>query len=217
MNSKPQLNSPGLGAIDSGLLIRQAQAGDLRAFEELVVIYQDKIVTLSYYLTGNQADAQDLAQEVFMRAYTKIGSFRQEADLGTWLHRIAVNTWSNMQRRQKFSNLLSLDDPVQTEEGEFTRTVASNDPEGDPEGAFEGKELQESVRQALRSLPEEYRIVLVLREIEEYSYDEIAKITGCSLGTVKIPDEPGTAGLEGENRGSRLEVRRKGTGRMHRH
>ncbi len=185
MNSKPQMNSPGLGAIDSRLLIRQAQAGELRAFEELVVIYQDKIVTLSYYLTGNQADAQDLAQEVFMRAYTKIRNFRQEADLGTWLHRIAVNLWSNMQRRQKFANLLSLDDPVQTGEGEFTRTVASDDPEGDPEEAFEGKELQESVRQALRSLSEEYRIVLVLREIEGYSYEEIAKITGCSLGTVK--------------------------------
>jgi RNA polymerase sigma-70 factor (ECF subfamily) len=142
-------------------------------------------VTLSYYLTGNQADAQDLAQEVLVQAYTKLRSFRQEADLGTWLHRITVNLWSNMQRRQKFPNLLSLDDPVQTGEGEFSRTVASDDPEGDPEEAFEGKELQESVRQALRSLSEEYRIVLVLREIEGYSYEEIAKITGCSLGTVK--------------------------------
>lgn len=185
MNAKPQLNRPGHGVLDAGLLIRQAQAGDLGAFEELVAIYQDKIVTLSYYLTGNQADAQDLAQEVLVRAYTKLGSFRREADLGTWLHRITVNTWSNMQRRQKFSNLLSLDDPVQTEEGELTRTVVSNDQEGDPAGAFEGRELQESVRQALRSLPEEYRIVLVLREIEEYSYDDIAKITKSSPGTVR--------------------------------
>jgi RNA polymerase sigma-70 factor (ECF subfamily) len=171
--------------IDSRLLIRQAQAGDIRAFEELVGIYQDKIVTMSYYLTGNRADAQDLAQEVFVQAYTKFKSFRQEANLGTWLHRIAINMWSNMQRRQKFSNLLSLDDPVQTGEGEFTRSVASDNPEGDPEEAFEGKELQESVQQALRSLSEEYRIVLVLREIEGYSYEEIAKISGCSLGTVK--------------------------------
>ncbi len=185
MNSKPQVNSPGLGVIDSRLLIRQAQAGDLRAFEELVVIYQDKIVTMSYYLTGNQADAQDLAQEVFVQAYTKLRSFRQEADLGSWLHRIAINMWSNMRRRQKFPNLLSLDDPVQTGEGEFTRLVASDDPAGDPEEAFEGKELQESVRQALRSLSEEFRVVLVLREIEGHSYEEIARITGCSLGTVK--------------------------------
>jgi RNA polymerase sigma-70 factor (ECF subfamily) len=171
--------------IDSGLLIRQAQSGDVRAFEELVGIYQDKIVTLSYYLTGNQSDAQDLAQEVFVQAYTKLRSFRREADLGTWLHRIAMNLWSNMRRRQKFSNMLSLDYPVQTEEGEFVRSVASDDPGGDPEEAFEGKELRESVRDALRSLSEEYRIVLVLREIEGYSYEEIARIAGCSLGTVK--------------------------------
>jgi RNA polymerase sigma-70 factor (ECF subfamily) len=185
LNSRPQLNSPAFGVVDSGLLIRQAQAGDIKAFEELVVIYQDKIATMSYYLTGNQADAQDLAQEVFVQAYTKLRSFRQEANLGTWLHRIAINMWSNMQRRQKFPNLLSLDDPVQTGEGEFTRSVASDDPAGDPEGAFEGKELQETVRRALRTLSEDYRIVLVLREIEGYSYEEIAKITGCSLGTVK--------------------------------
>ena len=185
MSVKPELNRPGHRALDARLLIRQAQAGDLRAFEELVVIYQDKIVTLSYYLTGNQADAQDLAQEVFVLAYTKLGSFRQEADLGTWLHRITVNTWSNMKRRQKFSNQVSLDDPVRTEEGEFTRTVVSNDQEGDPAGAYEDKELQESVRQALQNLPEEYRIVLVLREIEEYSYNDIAKITQSSPGTVR--------------------------------
>ena len=185
LNGKLQLNRSGPGALDARLLIRQAQAGDLRAFEELVNIYQEKIATLSYYLTGNYADAQDLAQEVFVRAYTSLKSFRQEADLGTWLHRIAMNRWSNMQRRQKLANVVSLDDPVQTESGEVTRTVAADDREGDPVLALEGKELQESLQQALRSLPEEYRTALVLREIEGYSYEEIAAITKSSLGTVK--------------------------------
>jgi RNA polymerase sigma-70 factor (ECF subfamily) len=185
LKAKTQLNGSPPAAVDAGLLIRQAQAGDVRAFEELVAIYQDKIVTMSYYLTGNHADAQDLAQEVFVRAYTNLKKFRHEADLGTWLHRITMNLWSNMQRGQKFTNLLSLDDPVQTGEGEFSRTVISEDQEGDPAGALEGKELQSSVQQALRSLSVEYRTVLVLREIESYSYEEIAKIAGCSLGTVK--------------------------------
>ena len=185
LHSKLQLTRPDPGAIGVGLLIRQAQTGDLRAFEELVAVYQDKVVTMGYYLTGNHADAQDLAQEVFVRAYTNLKSFRHDADLGTWLHRIALNQWSNMKRSQKFPNMLSLDDPVQTEKGELARTVVSDNQEGDPPGAFEGKELQESVQQALRSLPDEHRIVLVLREIEGYSYEEIAKITGCSLGTVK--------------------------------
>ncbi len=185
MNVKSQLNRSGPGIFDARLLIRQAQAGDLAAFEELVSIYQDKIVTLCYYLTGNHADAQDLAQEVFVRAYTNLKSFRQEAGLGTWLHRIAINQWANMQRRQKFTNLVSLDDPVQTESGDLARTVASADQDGDPAGALEEKELQSAVQQALRSLSEEYRTVLVLREIEGYSYEEIAEIAGCSLGTVK--------------------------------
>jgi RNA polymerase sigma-70 factor (ECF subfamily) len=185
LNSKLQLNRPDPGVAGTGLLVRQAQTGNIRAFEELVAIYQGKIVTLGYYLTGNQADAQDLAQEVFVRAYTNLKSFRQDANMGTWLHRIALNQWSNMQRKQKFSNQLSLDDPVQTAEGEFARTVVSCDQDGDPSGAFESKELQQSVRQALDGLSEEYRIVLVLREIEGYSYEEIANIAKCSLGTVK--------------------------------
>jgi RNA polymerase sigma-70 factor (ECF subfamily) len=185
LNAKPQLNNPGLGTTDSRLLVRQAQSGNLRAFEEIVVIYQEKIVTLSYYLTGNRTDAQDLAQEVFVRAYTKLGSFRQDSDLGTWLHRVTMNLWSNMKRRQRFPNLVSLDDPVRSEEGEFTRNVASDDHESNPQEAFEGKELQKTVQQALQNLSEEFRIVLVLREIEGYSYEEIATITKSSLGTVK--------------------------------
>lgn len=167
------------------LLIRQAQAGNTEAFEKLVVIYQEKIYSLSYYLAGNHADAQDLAQEAFVKAYSSLGSFRQEANLGTWLHRITVNLWLNIKRRQKNLTIFSLDDPVQTDEGEFTRTIAAEDPGGDPVKVLEGKELQALVRDALLSIPEEYRSVLVLREMEGYSYDDIAEVMQCSLGTVK--------------------------------
>lgn len=167
------------------LLIRQAQAGNTEAFEKLVVIYQEKIYSLSYYLAGNHADAQDLAQEAFVKAYSSLGSFRQEANLGTWLHRITVNLWLNIKRRQKNLTIFSLDDPVQTDEDEFTRTIAAEDPGGDPVKVLEGKELQALVRDALLSIPEEYRSVLVLREMEGYSYDDIAEVMQCSLGTVK--------------------------------
>lgn len=185
MKKKQEKNSKTAGKVDVELLVRRAQAGDTRAFEELVVLYQDKVYNLSYYLAGNHADAQDLAQEVFFRAYTGLKGFRLDADLGTWLHRIAVNLWLNMRRRQKAAPALSLDDPVQTDEGEITRTVAAADPAGDPEDALEGKELREKVQEALLSLPEEFRTVLVLREIEDYSYEEIAEMMQCSLGTVK--------------------------------
>jgi RNA polymerase sigma-70 factor (ECF subfamily) len=183
---KLRQNRPGAGEIDTGILIRRAQAGDAKAFEDLVVLYEEKVYTLSYFLTGNHVDAQDLAQEVFVKAYLGLGSFRQEADLSTWLHRIAVNLWLNMQRRrQKSPQLLSLDDPVRTGEGEVTRAVAVADPAGDPEEALEGKELQRLVQQALLKLSDDFRAVLVLREIEGYTYEEIASLMECSLGTVK--------------------------------
>ncbi len=168
------------------MLVRRAQAGDVKAFEDLVILYEEKVYTLSYYLAGNHADAEDLAQEVFVRAYTNLGSFRQEADLGTWLHRITVNLWLNIQRRrQKNFQLVSLDDPIRTNEGEITRTVAAGDPAGDPVEVLAGKELQELVQRALQNLPEDFRAVLVLREMEGYAYEEIAALMGCSLGTVK--------------------------------
>ncbi|NPV28790.1 MAG: sigma-70 family RNA polymerase sigma factor [Firmicutes bacterium] len=185
MFKKPRQSGPGAGKADTQALIRRARAGDVRAFEELVTLYEEKIYTLSFYLAGNHADAQDLAQEVFVKAYLGLKSFRQEADLGTWLHRIAVNLWLNMQRRQKASETLSLDDPIRTFEGEITRAVAAADPAGDPAEALEGKELQRLVQKALLNLPEEFRTVLVLREMEGYSYEEIAAIMECSLGTVK--------------------------------
>lgn len=181
--SKPEKLRLDPDRIDVRLLIRQAQAGDKKAFEELVIIYQDKVYTLSYYLAGNHSDAQDLAQEVFLKAYSSLRSFRLESDLGTWLHRITVNTWSNMRRSR--NQVLSLDDPLQTEDGEMDRPLADGDPTSDPAVALEEKEVQVMVQHAIRSLPEEYRAVLVLREMEGYTYEEIAGIMGCSLGTVK--------------------------------
>ncbi len=185
MKAKPQLKRISSGPDNVKLLIRKAQAGDAGSFEELVSLYQERVLTLSFYLAGNYADAQDLAQEVFVKAYVKLNSFRQEADLGTWLHRIAINLWSNMKRDRKFSSLVSLDDPLQTETGEFYRTVIATDQGGDPQKVLDGKELQDLLKLTLRQLPEEWRTVLVLREIEGFSYEEIASITRCSLGTVK--------------------------------
>jgi len=170
--------------IDTGSLIKRAQAGDKKAFEQLVLCYQERVYTLSFRLAGNHTDAQDLAQEAFVKAYQSLGSFRGEADFGTWLHKITVNTWLNIKRQQK-EEPLSLDEPLKTDDGEISRAVASEDPDGDPEESFARKELQELVWKALNSLSEEFRVAIVLREMEGYSYEEIASMMNCSLGTVK--------------------------------
>lgn len=163
------------------LLVKRSQKGDTRAFEQLVTLYRDRVYALSYQLTGNHADAEDLAQNVFIKAYQALPKFRNEADLGTWLHRIAVNLSINEKRKRKPD--VSLDSPVQTRDGEMPRLVASDSES--PEEAYENKEFRDMVRAALRELSAEHRAVLVLREMQGYAYDEIAAMLDCSLGTVK--------------------------------
>ncbi|MFX4262642.1 sigma-70 family RNA polymerase sigma factor [Pelotomaculum propionicicum] len=165
------------------LLVKRAQKNDLAAFEELLGLYQNKVYTLCVRLAGNHADAQDIAQEAFIKAYRSLGSFRNEADFGTWLHRIAVNVWLNFRRKNSGRQTLFLDEPYPDESGSMHREVASTD--GDPLRELEEKEFRGLVRTALDDLTEEHRAVLVLREVEGYSYEEVSRMLDCSLGTVK--------------------------------
>ncbi len=164
-------------------LVEKASGGDLRSFEELVMLYQDRVFSHCFRLTANSDDAQDLAQEVFIQAFRAIKTFRHEADFGTWLHRITVNSWLNWQRRNKKLLIFSLDNPVNTSNGEVIRELAAG--EDSPLEAVERQELSAAVRTALDRLAPEYRTVLILREMEGYSYEEIARMLDCSLGTVK--------------------------------
>ena len=119
-----------------------------------------------------------------LRAYRAIGSFRSESDFGTWLHRITVNVWLNFKRKNSSRQMVSLDEPYQGENGsDIKRELAAA--EGDPLRELEEKEFILLVQAALNDLSREHRSVLVLREIEGYSYEEVARLLGCSLGTVK--------------------------------
>lgn len=164
-------------------LIAKAKENDLQAFGKLVELYQKRLFAVCVQLTGNQDDAQDLAQEVFIQAFASLKSFRQQSDLGTWLHRIAVNKWINISRKEKKHQVVYLDAPVRTTDGEVQREVAATD--GNPQELVEEKEFHSLVRQALYQLTEEHRAVLVLREIQGYSYEDIALILDCSIGTVR--------------------------------
>lgn len=169
---------------DTRMLVKKAQNNDPSAFEELVRLSQNKVYSLCVRLTGNPADAQDLAQEAFIRAYRALDSFRNEADFSTWMHRITVNIWLNSRRKNGGAPSLSLDGPIQGEDGsEIRRDVPDWD--SDPLQALEEKEFRGLVRAALDDLSVEHRSVLILREIEGYSYEEVSRMLGCSLGTVK--------------------------------
>lgn len=167
---------------DSNRLVGLAQHGDLQAFEELVQLYQNRVLSYCFQLSGDFEDAHDLAQEVFVQAFRSLKSFRRQADFGTWLRRITLNQWINIQRRKKLLTF-SLDEPVSTEKGILEREIAAD--EDNPLEKLEQAEFFDSIRKALMTLAPEFRAVLILRDMEDYSYEEIAQILGCSLGTVK--------------------------------
>lgn len=169
---------------ETSLLVARAKNNDMYAFEELVRFYQNKVYGLCLHLSGNSDDAQDLAQETFIKAYKSLAGFRNEADFGTWLHRIAVNTWLNKRRRANAYQTVSLDEPYQSgDNSEITREIAAAD--ADPLQSLELKEFRSLVQKTVYSLTEEHRAVIVLRDIEGYSYEEISKLLNCSLGTIK--------------------------------
>lgn len=172
-----------MGEIKTELLIERCREGNEEAFGELVTLYQNKVYTMCMHLAGNPEDAKDLAQEAFIRVYHALPGFRGQSAFTTWLYRIVFNLWSNELRKRKKNYTVSLDSPIHTEGGEIQRTPA--DEKQNPELLLEAMEERRLVWQALDSLNQEQRTVLVLREMHGYSYDEMARGLGWSPGTVK--------------------------------
>ena len=170
--------------ISTELLIRRCQEGDIDAFSELMGLYQNKVYSFCIHLTGNHEDAQDLAQEGFIRIYRALPGFRGQSAFTTWAYRIVANLWSNEIRKRKRQPTVPLDAPVQTGEGEEVQRTLS-DLSYSPEEELEAKEEKALVWQALKLLSEDQRSVIVLREMYGYSYDEIAASLNCSTGTIK--------------------------------
>jgi RNA polymerase sigma-70 factor, ECF subfamily len=155
-------------------LERHSTDKDPSEFHELLRKYQDRIYNLCRYMLGNRQDAQDAAQDAFLKAYKNLGDFRPEASLYSWLYRIAVNTC--LDYRKKTSIKVLRDAPLSEEE-----------PSGAPsaEATYESKRISESVQSALQKLPKKLGPAIILREIEGLSYEEIAEVLRTSVGTVK--------------------------------
>ncbi|NLO21513.1 MAG: sigma-70 family RNA polymerase sigma factor [Syntrophomonadaceae bacterium] len=160
-------------------LIKQAQQGDLPAFEKLVLLYQDRIFTHCYHLKGDEHEAKDLAQQVFVQAFNKIKSFRFNMDFAIWLHRLAVNLYSSQHRRNKKGR----GSVLFKQEGPGLQELAAVQEQSGEQ--MEGNEFNYWLHSTLKKMPYDYRMALILRELERYSYEEISIIMGWSLGTVK--------------------------------
>lgn len=162
------------GPDDAGLVAR-AQAGDYGAFEELVKRYRNDVFGLSYHFVRNPEDAWDLSQEVFVKAYKALKRFRQEASFKTWLLRITANQSKDYLKKRRLATV-----PYDDRLGPHKEAG----PAARPDRHAEMQELGRSIEQALDTLPHKHRTVIVLREYEGLSYEEMASVIGCSIGTV---------------------------------
>ncbi|PPC95057.1 MAG: RNA polymerase sigma factor RpoE [Methylotenera sp.] len=173
---------PGNREIDHELVLR-AQSGDKRAFGMLVDKYQRKLGRLLSRMIRDQAEIEDVVQESFIKAYRALPNFRGDSAFYTWLYRIGINTAKNylvsMGRRPTVSTDIEIEDAENFEDGNELRTMET------PESALMTKEIAQTVNDTVAALPEELRTAITLREIEGLSYEEIATIMGCPIGTIR--------------------------------
>ena len=168
-------------------LVRRLQQRDERAFVECVRAFQDKIYGLIFRMLGSPQEAEDVAQEVFVTVFKSIDSFRGDSKFSTWLYRIAANHCKNRikyLKRRAHKQTGELDDAAERELlGSSTSTLGQK--QASPVEALEGVQLESIVQRAITKLDEEHRLLLVLRDVEELSYEEIMQVTGLAEGTVK--------------------------------
>ncbi|MDD4343684.1 MAG: sigma-70 family RNA polymerase sigma factor [Eubacteriales bacterium] len=164
-------------------LIHDAKKGDNAAFEAIVKEYQNKIYTLCYRYTGNYEDARDLAQEVFIKVYRNIKKFEGRSSFSTWIYQVAGNTCKDYLRKIKNKSEFSLDEEVFNNEESFTPQVLKD--ENTPDLQYEEKERISLLKEAVNKLNPEYKMVIIMREFQDLSYEEIARETNTSIGTVK--------------------------------
>lgn len=165
-------------------LVRRSQAGDLGAYDELIRRYQERIYGLAYHLTSNHEEANDIAQETFIKAWRALSGFKGDASFYTWIYRIAYNhTLNHLKSRRMRTPHLSLNDiDLQAENNPDLVALASNHT---PHQDAKLSELSERLNTALQKLSEEHRMVVTLHDIQGLPHEEIARIVGVNSGTVR--------------------------------
>jgi RNA polymerase sigma-70 factor (ECF subfamily) len=167
-------------------VIENCKAGDEKAFAEIVFHRQKKVFNIAYRMLGNSEEAKDLSQEVFISVFESIKDLKEEVKFDAWLTQITLNhcrnRWKYLKRRQYF-NSDSLDDPIETEDGNMPRAIY--DPSDNPEILLEKKMIQQLIQRGLLELKEEQRELLVLRDLQGFSYEEMGETLDLPEGTIK--------------------------------
>ena len=165
---------------DDDGLVQETLAGDQLAYQKLVERYQDRIFGLVRHYTRNAVEIEDIVQDSFIKAYHKLETFQNQGSFATWLYRIAINTTLDFLKRSGRSPVQAVDDPE-----EHIRRPAGQRNVHSPSARMEREEIARITQRVLAELPEIFRTVLVLREFEERSYQEMADCLGISIGTVE--------------------------------
>jgi RNA polymerase sigma-70 factor (ECF subfamily) len=184
------------------VLIRAVQAGDMAAFDELVLKHKDRLFNLVYWFLGDYQEANDCAQETFIKVFKSIKKFRLESTFSTWLYRIAINTCKNRIKSSAYKwkkKTVSLETSNGSKNGNPFSEIVNGSPT--PAMAFEKKERMMRIQNAINSLPEEQNKVVVLRDIQGLSYQDISDITGLNPGTVKSRLARGRLALKNQLKG----------------
>ncbi len=165
------------------LLIKKSKKGDIFAFEELINNYEKKAYNIAYRMMNNEEDAKDMTQEALIKIYKSIKSFREESTFSTWLYRIVTNVCLDELRRRKKMETIPLEINTEGDKGTIRFEIGAD--EETPEDLYEQAELRQVILSMINSLKEDYRTVIILRDMQGFSYEEISIILGCSLGTIK--------------------------------
>ncbi len=166
-------------------LLRRLRERDERAFRELVMQHRDRVYNICYRMMGNRSEAEDVAQEVFIAVFKTIDSFREESKFSTWLYRVSVNHCKNRIKYLARRHDRDRDELDENSAGANGAILGNPVRAAQPDRALESVQMEEVLREAVNSLDEEHRIVVVLRDIEDLSIEEICEITDLPDGTVK--------------------------------
>jgi RNA polymerase sigma-70 factor (ECF subfamily) len=167
-------------------LVRAYQSGDRDAFDQLVIRHKDRVFTVCYWFLGDHAEASDSAQETFIKAFRSLKKFRSESSFSTWIYRIAVNTCKNRLKSSQYKKkkkTLSLNEQRGDSASTMFEKIADDCPS--PMNELENKQRRIKIYEAIDALPPEQKSVVVLRDIQGLSYEEITDVTSFGMGTVK--------------------------------
>lgn len=168
---------------DECAIIERCKQGDLSAFDDLVRMYEKQVYNFAYRLTGNYDDANDIANEAFIKVFNAIETFRGDANFSTWLFRIITNLYLDERKRSKAHMNIPLDEYIDLDESTVTRQIEDSSP--GPQELLESKERAEVLQSVIQQLPDYQRVMVLLFHTQGKSYEEIAEIIGLPIGTVK--------------------------------